>query len=148
MTIAEWRLHVTTVADTPRRSAISIIGGYAVMSLLAGFGIWQVVTYDKALAVQSQFQAVQVVTGPEMVVSEPGFQRSAETLAGEAAPPINLVLAVTNENALIRTMERAGWIMTTAPSAARLVDSGIAIIRDEVTPHKDALSAVPVGNAK
>lgn len=146
VTIAEWRLSRSAdgpapgpmpgpmQGPAPAPSLWPNIGRHAAVSLLAGFGLWQVATYDQALAVKSQLQSVQVVAGPEAMLTDPGFVPWAETLSGEVAAPVNLVLAVGDESTLIQILQDDGWTLTDAPSGSQLVDLAIAVVRDQVPP--------------
>lgn len=130
-TIAEWRLHSRGDKPGLQRSTFAGVIGFTCVALLVGFGVWRVVTYDKALTVQSTLQSEKVVEDPRDVLSAAGHQTFTTTLAGTPSVPVNLILVARTKADLNQVMSQAGWSLASDPTPGRLIDLAFSVIRDQ-----------------
>ncbi|MFZ7093403.1 phosphatase PAP2 family protein [Primorskyibacter sp. 2E233] len=135
VTVAEWRLHQRMGFGTDTVALSRGVAGVAGIGALVAFAIWQITGYDKALAVRSSLQADQLIAAPEGILSMPKYQPYAETLIGDRASPINLIVVAADQDAVAALMTQAGGTVTAAPTTlGRLADLASEAIRKKATP--------------
>ncbi len=134
VTVAEWRLHRQgETPELPRAAFIGVVS-LACVSLLASFGAWRIITYDKVLSEPSALQTEQIVENPRDVLSAASRNGVTTSLTGDISLPVNLIVVASSQADLTRILTQVGWSLASEPTAGRLIEFGFSMIRNQTDP--------------